>query len=37
MENLAGISELQVPSNEQKDQYLQLFICLFSFNRRNCL
>ena len=28
MENLADISEPQVPSEEQKDQQIQFFICL---------
>jgi len=35
MENLADISEHQVPSNEHKDQSIKFFICLFSFNWKN--
>jgi len=31
---LAGIFEPQVLANEQKDQYIQFFICLFNFNGR---
>jgi len=35
MENLAHISETQVQPNEQRDQYIEFSICLFSFNLRN--
>ena len=37
MEHLAGISEPQVPSNEQKDKWIQFSICVFSFNRRKAI
>jgi len=35
IENLADISEPQVLTNEQQDQYIQFSICLLSFNGRN--
>ena len=36
-ENLADISEPQIPLNEQKDRLIQFSICLFSFNGRKAI